>query len=246
MLQPPSLKITDSISLLSFSVWAPQSVQVASQRGDDKGLCTVPQPANSHKAQRRWEGVKFFLIYCCLWFISVSSISAPVGIMSCELSKLEQPFLLPPGSSVVPLGRAERPHACLHLFLLAEPGSQQHRPQPFLLPWSCPLSQLSPHCTEASYPLSSLLPSVKFKLGGASGDTIVSGQLSVSSSNNNSSSSSSSNTGRSWRSMTVDTPGGGEREGRLSTRTAESLVQTTITLLSIGLAQQLAKHPPPQ
>lgn len=71
-----------------------------------------------------------------LRFIAVGSISSLAGIMSCVLSTLEQPFLLLPGSPVVLPGGAERPHACLHLFLLAEPGSQQHRPQPFLLPSS--------------------------------------------------------------------------------------------------------------
>lgn len=71
-----------------------------------------------------------------LRFIAVGSISSLAGIMSCVLSKLEQPFLLPPGSSVVLPGGAERPHACLHLFLLPELRSQQHRPQPFLLPSS--------------------------------------------------------------------------------------------------------------
>lgn len=50
---------------------------------------------------------------------------------------------------------------------------------------------------EGSWPLSSLLLSVKFKLGGANGDTIVSGRLSVSSGSN-----SSSGTGRR---MTADT-----------------------------------------
>lgn len=49
----------------------------------------------------------------------------PLSDWDYELSKLELPFLLLPGPSVVPLGEAERPHACLHLFLLAERGSQQ-------------------------------------------------------------------------------------------------------------------------
>lgn len=61
------------------------------------------------------------------------------------------------------------------------------------------LPQLTPYCAEGSEPLSSPLLSLKLKLGGAGGDTIVSGRLSVSSTN------SSSNTGGSCRRMTVDT-----------------------------------------
>lgn len=91
----------------------------------------------------------FFLIRCRFRCAAVGSVSSQAGITSCELSKLEQAFLLPPGSPVVLPGRGgagRGPHACLHLFLLAEPRSQQRRPQPF----SAPISHLSRSRGEAS------------------------------------------------------------------------------------------------
>lgn len=91
----------------------------------------------------------FFLIRCRFCCAAVGSVSSQAGITSCELSKLEQAFLLPPGLPVVLPGRGRAgrgPHACLHLFLLAEPRSQQRRPQPF----SAPISHLSCSGGEAS------------------------------------------------------------------------------------------------
>lgn len=123
----------------------------------------------------------FCLFRCRFCCGAVGSVSSQAGITSCELSKLEQAFLLPHGSPVVLPGRGgagRGPHACLHLFLLAEPRSQQCRPQPF----SAPISHLSRSKGEGQSPSSPLL-SVKVRQGGAGGDTIVSGRLSVSGAN---------------------------------------------------------------
>lgn len=97
----------------------------------------------------------FFIIFyahCCLCLISVSSISSPAGILNHELSKREQPSLPPARLDCGSAGGKWRgPHACLHLFLLAEPGSQQHRPsEHFCSHESLSLSQLPPYCVEGS------------------------------------------------------------------------------------------------
>lgn len=101
----------------------------------------------SHSGSAFTVSTVFFLILCCLCCAAVGSVSSQAGITSCELSKLEQAFPAPPRpgrTTGEPGGR--RPHACLHLFLLAEPRSQQRRPQPF----SAPISHLSRSRGEAS------------------------------------------------------------------------------------------------
>lgn len=55
----------------------------------------------SHSGSAFTVSTVFFLIRCRFCCAAVGSVSSQAGITSCELSKLEQAFLLPPGSPVV-------------------------------------------------------------------------------------------------------------------------------------------------
>ena len=138
-----------------------------------------------------------FFKHCCLWLISVSSISSPsVGILSCDDNWNKPSSWLVCGST-----KGSREATCSSKSLLADWAMiTQHRPQPSLLsctslPSHSSLSILHSRVLASTLPL----PSVKLKLGGACVDTIVSSQLSVSNGNNNSSKTGTTEGGWQWR-----------------------------------------------
>lgn len=91
-----------------------------------------------------------FFKHCCLWLISVSSISSPlVGILSCNWNK-------PSSGLVCGSAKGSREATCSSKSLLADWARiTQHRPQPHHLYSHLPLfplAQLSPSCIEGCLP----------------------------------------------------------------------------------------------